>query len=92
LVPYLLVRAWGDVQEVEIEQRSDALVIRPKINQDEQERQRIVSDMKAAGLIEDLPWSPPPVVSAEMRAHLAEKLSHGRPLSQIILEEREERA
>jgi len=48
--------------------------------------------MKAAGLIEELPWPQPPRVSAEVRARLAEKLSHGKPLSEILLEDREEYA
>jgi len=51
-----------------------------------------VSEMKAAGLIKDLPWTQPPAVSSEERARLAKKLSHGKPLSEIIIEDREERA
>jgi len=39
-----------------------------------------------------LPWPQPPRVSAEVRARLAEKLSHGKPLSEILLEDREEYA
>ncbi len=53
---------------------------------------QIVSEMKAAGLIEDLPWAQPQVVSSEERARLAKKLSRGKPLSEIIIEDREERA
>jgi hypothetical protein len=48
--------------------------------------------MKAAGLIEDLPSAQPLVVSSEERARLAKKLSHGKPLSEIIIEDREDRA
>jgi len=48
--------------------------------------------MKAAGLIEDLPWAQPPAISPEERARLAERLSHGKPLSEIIIEDRENRA
>jgi hypothetical protein len=32
------------------------------------------------------------VVSSEERARLAKKLSHGKPLSEIIIEDREDRA
>ncbi|MGA9351809.1 MAG: hypothetical protein WBW48_23820 [Anaerolineae bacterium] len=53
---------------------------------------QIVSEMKAAGLIEDLLWAPPPVVSVEERARLAKRLSRGKPLSEIIIEDREGRA
>ncbi len=88
LVPLPFITAWGDVQEVEIEQRSNAVIIKPKANRASQLHAHIVDEMKAAGLIEDLPWAQPPVVSSEERARLAEKLSHGKPLSEIIIEDR----
>ncbi len=90
LVPSPLIQAWGDVEEVEIEQRPDALIITPKERGADQVQARIVSEMKAAGLIEDLPWAQPREVSSQERADLAEKLSHGKPLSQVILEDRED--
>jgi hypothetical protein len=92
LVPRPLITAWGDVQEVEIEQHADVIVIKPKTNRATQLHTQIVSEMKAAGLIEDLPWAQPPVVSSEERASLAKKLSHGKPLSEIIIGDREDRA
>jgi len=92
LVPRPLITAWGDVQEVEIQQHADVIEIRPKTNRSHQLRARIVSEMKAAGLIEDLPWAQPPAVSSEERARLAKKLSPGKPLSEIIIEDREDRA
>lgn len=92
LVPRPLIEGWGDIQEVEIEQLPDAIIIKPKGRHTGQLNARIIEEMKAAGLIEDLPWVHPPVVSAEQRAHLAKMLSRGRPLSEIIIEEREDRA
>ena len=92
LVPRPMIQAWGDVQEVEIEQRPDAIVIKPKGRPASQLRERIIADMKAAGLIEDLPWVAPATVSAEERARLAQAMSRGKPLSEIIIEEREDRA
>jgi hypothetical protein len=92
LIPHPLLEDWGDIQEVEIEQRADALVVKPKADPSSSLHNRIVDEMKAAGLIEELPWTPPLPVSAEARAHLAEKLSRGHPLSELILEDREERA
>ena len=89
LVPRPLITAWGDVQEVEIEQHADALIITPKDKRAKLSRTRIVNEMKAAGLIEDLPWVQPRHVSPEERAWLAKKLKHGKPLSEIILEDRE---
>jgi virulence-associated protein VagC len=92
LVPRPLIAAWGDVQEVEIEQKADALIIKPKANRVSQLQAQIVSQMKAAGLIEDLLWAQPPVVSSEERERLAKKLSRGKPLSETIIEDREDRA
>jgi virulence-associated protein VagC len=89
LVPRPLIKAWGDVEEVEIEQRPDVLIITPKYRQADQTQARIVSDMRAAGLIENLPWAQPREVSAQERADLAKKLSQGKPLSEVILEDRE---
>ncbi len=92
LVPRKLIAALGDVQEVRIEGRPDAVVITRKAEHDDAWRSDIIHKMKAAGLIEDLPWPEPPVVSPEARARLAEKLSHGKPLSELIIEDREEYA
>jgi hypothetical protein len=92
LIPHPLLEDWGDIQEVEIEQRADALVVKPKADRSSRLHDRIVNEMKAAGLIEELPWAPPLAVSTEARAHLAEKLSYGQPLSKLILEDREEHA
>lgn len=92
LIPHPLLEDWGDIQEVEIEQRADALVVKPKADSSSRLHDRIIDEMKAAGLIEELPWTLPVAVSAEARAHLTGKLSQGRPLSELILEDREERA
>ena len=92
LVPRPLMTAWGDIQEVEIEQHPYAIIIKPKANHASRLHAQIVSEMKAVGLVEDLPWAQPPVVPSEERARLAKKLSHGKPLSEIIIEDREDRA
>jgi antitoxin component of MazEF toxin-antitoxin module len=93
LVPRPLIAALGgDVEEVEIEQRSDAIIIKPKTKRASQLRAQILREMKAAGLIEDLSWEQPPVISPKERARLAKQLSHGKPLSEIIIEDREQPA
>lgn len=92
LIPHPLLEAWGNIQEVEIEQRADALVVKPKANHSSRLHDRIVDEMKAAGLIEELPWAPSPAVSAEARADLADKLSRGHPLSELMIADREDRA
>jgi len=90
-VPRLLIQAWGQVDEVEIEQRPDAIIIKP-LGRAGPTRQQIIAEMRAAGLIEDLPWPRPRPVPAAEQARLARKLGDGRPLSEIILDEREEPA
>lgn len=92
LVPRLLIEGWGDIREVEIEQRRDEIIIRPKGQYADNLHQAIIEEMKAAGLIEELPWSHPPVIPAEQRARLEKTLSQGRPLSEIVIEDREDRA
>jgi hypothetical protein len=92
LVPRPLLAGWGDIEEVEIEQRADAIIIKPKDAQVPSVRDRIVREMAHEGLVETLPWAQPPLVPPEERARLAEKLTHGDPLSEVIIEEREERA
>ena len=92
LVPRPMIQAWGDIQEVEIEQRPDAIVITPKGTSSASLRERMLREMKAAGLVEELRGAPPPNVSAEERARLAKVLGRGRPLSEIIIEDREDRA
>jgi hypothetical protein len=92
LVPRSLLAAWGNVREVEIEKHSGTVVIRPRPIETRPQRDQVIGKMKAAGLIEDLPWPEPPAVSPEARTHLAEKLSLGKPLSEIIMEDREEYA
>lgn len=88
LVPRPLITAWGDVQEVEIEQHPNLIIIRPKDGGARQLRNQIVSEMKAAGLVQDLLWAQPSAISSEERARLAERLSYGKPLSEIIIEDR----
>ncbi len=92
LVSHPLLEAWGDVEEVEIEQYPDAIVGKPRTNQASQTCAEIVAEMKAAGLIKDLSWIQSPVISPDERARLAKKPSRGKPLSEIIIEEREDRA
>lgn len=92
LVPHSIISGWGNVREVEIEKRADTVVIRPKASDTDAWRVQMIDKMKAVGLIEELPWPQLPAVSPEARAQLAAKLSQGRPLSELIMEEREEYA
>jgi virulence-associated protein VagC len=91
LVPRSLVAGWDEVQEVDIEQRADALIIRPRRAETERLNAEIRQEMKAMGLVEDLPWDQPPVVPAAERTRLARKLGAGQPLSEAIIRERDTR-
>ncbi len=91
LIPRRMVTAWGDVKEVEIEQRADVIIIKPKYAAAPQ-RERIVQELRVAGLVEEMPWAdlaPPP---PETRAYLIGRLSQGGALSQHILADRDENA
>lgn len=91
LIPRRMVKAWGEIKEVEIEQRSDGILIKPKHVSSAEHRAQIVQEMKEVGLVEDLSWqvSPP---SPELRVYLTERLSQGQPLSDLILMDRDEYA
>jgi len=69
-----------------------ARVITPKSGRADAQRAEILGRMKAVGLIEDLLWPQATSVASETRMHLAEVLSRGKPLSEIIMEDREEHA
>lgn len=92
LVPRPLLEAWGDIQEVKVEQRSGAIIITPKETPAAARHGQVIAKMKAAGLIDELAWEPSRGVPAEERTELAKALSKGKPLSEIIIEDREDRA
>ncbi len=55
-------------------------------------RQRVRAALSEAGLLVTPGWPLPPAVPAAKRAELARKLSLGRPLSEIVIEDRADRA
>lgn len=56
------------------------------------ERARVRQTLRAAEMLYEPRCPPPSPVSLEERARLAKKLARGRPLSETILAEREDRA
>ena len=80
--------AYENFGEIEVVRTSDSIVIQPK----RKPRERIIQALQQSGLLlsqhQTLPEKP---VSPEERAELARKFSVVRPLSEIIIEEREER-
>ena len=93
LVPRSIMAAWGNISEVEIELQGDLVVIKPSQTHDgRQVRRELINRMKAAGLVEDLPWESGTSISDSDRARLAKMFGTGKPLSEIIIEDREQSA
>lgn len=89
LIPRAALGDWI-LEELEVIQEQQAIIIRPKPTpMDTQDQVRQILD--AAGLLYQPPWETPPPVSPEERAKLARKLAQGRPLSEVIIAEREDR-
>ncbi|MGH2522323.1 MAG: hypothetical protein ACRDH2_07455 [Anaerolineales bacterium] len=80
--------------EVEIIQWDEYILIRPKspLVPGDDLRERVREALSKAGLLVTPTWPPPPNVPAAERAELAHKLSQGRPLSEIVIEDRADRA
>ncbi len=90
LIPRAAIQEWLE-RGVEVVKDKERIVIQPK-PAPVTERERVLQILEASGLLVKPQWEPtsPPVSPAE-RAELAKKFSVGRPLSEIVIEEREER-
>ena len=89
LVPRSAILEWLE-RGVEAVRDGEQIIIRPKTELTE--RERVIRILEEAGLLVKPDWEPtsPPVSDAEL-AELAQKFSVGQPLSEIVIEEREER-
>jgi hypothetical protein len=85
-------RLFKHAGEVEVIERDDYLLIKPKAAEREASRAQAISVLREAGLVITLEWPAPPAVSPEERARLAQKTSVGQPLSEIIIADRADRA
>ena len=92
LVPRSALGEWLE-RGVDVVKEKERIVIRPRpVMLDE--REEAIRILKEAGLLlppEPLPASHVPI-SAEKRAELSRKFSVGRPLSELVIEDREDRA
>jgi len=81
--------AYENFGEIEVVRTSGSIVIQPK----SQSPDKIVELLQQTGLLLSHKQAPPSgrAVSSEERTELAQKFSVGRPLSESIIEEREER-
>lgn len=82
-------QAYQDLGEVEVLRRPDYILIKSKAISNRELHARITEILRKAGLLVELTWERPPTVPPEERAELSRKFSIGRPLSEIIIEERE---
>jgi virulence-associated protein VagC len=81
--------ALGDWDEVEVWRENQRIIIQPQASSPAQERELVIQALRQDGLLVEIvgePLSPP--VTPEERVELAKKLSVGRPLSEIVIEER----
>jgi hypothetical protein len=85
-------RLFKHAGEVEVIERDDYLLIKPKAAEREASRAQAIAALREAGLIITPEWPAPPAVSPEERARLAQKISVGQPLSEIIIADRADRA
>ena len=92
LVPRAAIREWLE-QGIEVIKDKERVIIQPR-SAPRTERERVLQILETSGLL--LPPEPLPPshqsVSPEEQAELARKFSVGRPLSEIVIEEREDRA
>jgi len=90
LIPPNLVHEWLD-QDIQIIKDQQRIIIQRQPTP-QAERERVLQVLEASGLLAKPQWEPtsPPVSSDELE-ELAEKFSVGRPLSEIVIEERKER-
>jgi hypothetical protein len=90
LIPRTALQGWTDIELVQTEQH---IVLRPKASSLALERELAIQALREDGLLYEPEKKPElPIISDTERASLAEKLSIGRPLSEIIIEERDDRA
>ncbi len=90
LIPRAALHDW-DMQELEAVWQEQVVVLRPKLITTDS-RHRVRQVLREAGMLYEPDWKTPPPVTLEQRAHLAEKLSQGQPLSEIIITDRDEPA
>ena len=88
LIPRAALGDWS-AETLEAVREQQAIVIRPRVLTPQRERERAVQALREDGLLAESSGEPLQYpVSPEERAELARKLSIGRPLSHVGMEER----
>jgi hypothetical protein len=91
LIPLAAIHEWLEGGDLEVIKESQRIIIQPKPAPALTERAQVLQILEKAGLIvppEHLPPAHKPV-SPEEQMELARKFSIGRPLSELILKERQ---
>jgi len=91
LVPHAAVAGWT---EIEVIKRDQQMIIRPKKLSAQQEWETMVQALRQARLtspLADTLSQQAAPISPARRAELAQAMAVGRPLSEIVIEERAER-
>lgn len=93
LIPRAALGDWS-TKELEAVWEKTMIVIRPKRPKPTPvgTRPQVRRILREAGMLYEPDWEMPPPVSSEERARLAKRLAQGRPLSEIIIADREGRA
>jgi hypothetical protein len=89
LIPRTALGDW-DRQELEAVWEEEQIVIRPKATAASGTRPQVRQILREAKLLYEPNWEQPPVVSSEERAELAQKLAGDPPLSEIIINDRQD--
>jgi hypothetical protein len=91
LVPRAAFGEWLE-RGVEAIKERERIIIRPRPAEPD-EREEVIRILEEAGLLVQPDWEPtvPPITDTELE-ELRRKFSIGRPLSEIIIEDREDRA
>lgn len=90
LIPRAVIQEWIE-QGVQVVKDEQSIVIRPKPASADT-RAQVRQVLREAGMLYEPRWETPPPVSAEERADLAKRLAQGRPLSEIVIQDRQDRA
>ena len=92
LIPRAALYGWQD-KDIEVVRDGRRIIIQPK-SEAAHERERVLSVLETAGLLlpkDSLPPNHTPVTPDE-RTELGRKFNEGRPLYEIVIEERDDRA
>ncbi len=89
LIPRAAIPDWG---EIEVTHTRQHVVLRPKTRSPEQERELAIQALREDGLLYEPGGAPDaPIISDKERLELAHRLGQAGPLSEIIIEERQDR-